>query len=73
MILWTFTMQTSICCMLTWMQSCNHGIALALSFAEISLPGTPRPSADVLPFPIRQMVRRDGFGGPATVIPLGPR
>lgn len=79
MTLWTFTMQASMCCMLSWMRACNQGVALAHSFAGMpGLPGLPilsppRPPADVLPFPARRAARGGGFSGPAVVIPLERR
>lgn len=76
MTLWTFTMQASMCCMLSWMRACHQGVAFAHSFA--GMPGLPmlnppRPPADVLPFPARRAARGGGLGGPAVVIPLGRR
>lgn len=73
MNLWTFTMQASMCCMLSWMRACHQGAALAHSFTRLPLLSPPRPPADVLPFPTRRAVRGGGFGGPAVVIPLGRR
>jgi hypothetical protein len=70
---WTFSMQASMCCMLSWMRAYQQGAALAHSFAGLPLLNPPRPPADVLPFPTRRTARSSGFGGTAVVIPLGRR
>ncbi|WP_158285547.1 hypothetical protein [Azospirillum sp. TSA6c] len=73
MNLWTFSMQASMCCMLSWMRACQQGAALAHSFTGMPLLPPPRPPADVLPFRTRRTARGGGFSGPAVVIPLGRR
>ncbi|WP_455179718.1 hypothetical protein [Azospirillum melinis] len=73
MNLWTFSMQASMCCMLSWMRACQQGAAFAHSFTGMPLLTPPRPPADVLPFRTRRTARGGGFGGPAVVIPLGRR
>ncbi|CAO3431882.1 hypothetical protein [Azospirillum endophyticum] len=76
MNLWTFTMQASMCCMVSWMRACHQGMAFAHSFAELPrLPmlGPPRPPADILPFPAVRATRGGRSGGPGVVIPIGRR
>lgn len=76
MLFWTFTTQTTMFCMLSWIGACQHGVVFARSFGNFgggrAMPG----SAMILPFPgtmstrAAPMARMDGS---ATVIPLPRR